>query len=64
MFENNNFYDYPTQVKYQFVGETDECCGIAYGEIIIDIATGEVIYIGNDINIIYVFEDWSPYFID
>ena len=64
MFENNQFYDYPTQVVYQFVGERDEYKGIAYGEIIIDIASGEVIFIGNDINIIHVSESWSPYFMD
>ena len=65
MFENNNFYDYPTQVKYQYIGEIEQYDGIAYGEVIINIANGEVIYIGSDeVNIVSINEDWLPLFID
>lgn len=64
MYEYNTYYDDPTQVVYRFVGERDEYKGIAYGEVIIDLATGETIYIADDIEIIHISSDWSPYFID
>lgn len=64
MFENNKFFDYPAQVSYKFVGDNDEYKAIAYGEVLIDLASGEVIYINDDVDIIHVFDDWSPYFMD
>lgn len=64
MFENNKFFDEPAQVVYQLVGELDEYKGVAYGEVIIDIATGKVVLIDDEIDIIHVSSNWSPYFID
>ena len=64
MFENNKFFDEPAQVTYEIVGQIGEYKGIAYGEVVIDIATGQVICIDDDIDIIHVSEDWLPYFID
>ena len=65
MFEYNTFYDYPTQVIYTFIGERDEHKAIAYGEVVIDLATGEVYCIDSDeIDIVYVSDSWAPYFLD
>ena len=64
MNDLNTNYDYPTQVNFSYLYEHKEHKGIAYQDIVIDIATGEVLYIGDDINIIHVHSSWSPYFMD
>ena len=64
MYEYNNFYDYPAQVEYQYVGDKETYKGIAYGEVIIDLSSGETIYIGDEIDITHVASSWSPYFLD
>lgn len=65
MFENNKYFDDPAQVTYQFLGETDEYKGIAIQDMIIDLASGEIIYLDTDeVNIIHISSSWSPYFLD
>lgn len=60
----NTYYDYPAQVIFSYLYENKEHKGIAHQDIVIDIASGDVLYIGDDVNIIHVSSSWSPYFLD